>query len=206
VLADLDTLSTLPERELKAGLAEVIKTALIRDAAFFGWIEAHIDALLARDGTALEHAVLRCCEIKAEVVAADETEQDLRAILNFGHTFGHAIEAGLGYGHWLHGEAIGAGMVMAADLSCRLGGLDKRDIERIGKVLERAGLPLAGPNFPPERYIELMSVDKKVKDGALQFVVLEGIGQARVRSDVAETLVRTTLTAHATEPVPTLPG
>jgi len=206
VLADLGTLSTLPERELKAGLAEVIKTALIRDAAFFAWIETNIDALLARDGAALEHAVLRCCEIKAEVVAADETEQDLRAILNFGHTFGHAIEAGLGYGHWLHGEAIGAGMVMAADLSQRLGGLNSGDVARIGTVLERAGLPLAGPDFPPERYIELMSVDKKVKDGTLQFVVLEGIGQARVRPDVPHAAVRSTLTAHATQPAPPLPG
>ncbi|HXC41598.1 MAG TPA: 3-dehydroquinate synthase [Burkholderiales bacterium] len=206
VLADLDTLSTLPERELKAGLAEVIKTALIRDASFFGWIEANIGALLSRDVAALEHAVLRCCEIKAEVVAADETEQDLRAILNFGHTFGHAIEAGLGYGHWLHGEAIGAGMVMAADLSRRLGGLDEGTANRITRLIERTGLPIAGPAFTAERYIELMSVDKKVRDGTLQFVVLEGLGKARVRSDAPPATVKNTLSAWATASVPTLPG
>ncbi len=198
VLADLDTLKTLPARELRAGLAEVIKYGLIRDAAFFDWIEAHIDELLVLEPAALEHAVVRCCEMKAAIVAEDEREQDVRALLNFGHTFGHAIEAGLGYGEWLHGEAIAAGMVMAADLSQRLGTLTGADVQRIVSLLERTGLPVAGPAFASERYIDLMSVDKKVRDGTLQFIVLDRIGDARVRSDIPQALVKETLSTRAT--------
>ena len=197
VIADLDTLGTLPERELKAGLAEVIKHGLIRDAEFFRWLEANIDALLARDPVALEHAVVRCCEIKAEIVALDEREEDLRALLNFGHTFGHAIEAGLGFGTWLHGEAIGAGMVMAADLSHRLGSLGAADVSRIERLLTRAGLPTIGPTFASSKYLELMSVDKKARDGGLRFIVLDRVGAASIRSDIPSTTVTSTLTARS---------
>lgn len=197
VIADLDTLGTLPERELKAGLAEVIKHGLIRDVGFFQWLEANIDALLDRDPVALEHAVVRCCEIKAEIVALDEREEDLRALLNFGHTFGHAIEAGLGFGTWLHGEAIGAGMVMAADLSQRLGNLVAADVTRIECLLTRAGLPTIGPTFASSKYLELMSVDKKTRDGGLRFIVLDRIGAASIRSDIPSTTVTSTLTARS---------
>ena len=189
VLADLDSLKTLPERELKAGLAEVIKHGLIRDARFFDWLEANMDALLARDPVALEHAVLRSCEIKSEIVSLDEQEQDVRALLNFGHTFGHAIEAGLGYGDWLHGEAVGAGMVMAADLSQQLGLLATVDVARIEKLISRAGLPVTGPGFPRERYIEHMALDKKTRDGAIRFVVLDRVGSARIQSGVGAAMV-----------------
>ena len=195
VLADLDSLKTLPERELKAGLAEVIKYGFIRDAAFLAWIEDNVDKLLARDLTALEHAVVRSCEIKAEIVALDEREDDIRAVLNFGHTFGHAIEAGLGYGEWLHGEAIAAGMVMAVDLSVRLGMLAAKESERVKRLMQRAGLPVVGPVLPGSRYVDLMSVDKKVKDGALRFIVLESIGAAKIRSDVPADTVLATLQA-----------
>jgi 3-dehydroquinate synthetase len=193
VIADLDTLASLPDRELKAGLAEVIKHGLIRDAAFFQWLEANIEALLARDKRALEHAVVRCCEIKAEVVAMDEREDDVRAWLNFGHTFGHAIEAGLGFGTWLHGEAIAAGMMIAAELSSGLGNLSAHEVGRIEKLLARAGLPVNGPKFPFSRYLELMSVDKKARDGALRFILLDGIGKAIIGSDVAEKSVSAAL-------------
>ncbi len=189
VLADLDSLKTLPERELKAGIAEVIKHGLIRDAGFFAWLETNMDALLGRDPAALEHAVLRSCEIKSAIVALDEQEHDVRALLNFGHTFGHAIEAGLGYGDWLHGEAIGAGMVMAADLSQQLGLLAAADVSRIERLIERAGLPVAGPSFPRERYLEHMALDKKTRDGASRFVVLERLGSARLQTGVAADMV-----------------
>ena len=148
-----------------------------------------MDALLGRDPAALEHAVLRSCEIKSEIVALDEQEQDVRALLNFGHTFGHAIEAGIGYGDWLHGEAIGAGMVMAADLSQQLGLLAAADVSRIERLIERAGLPVAGPNFPRERYLEHMALDKKTRDGASRFVVLECLGSARLQTGVAVDMV-----------------
>lgn len=189
VCADLDTLKTLPDRELKAGLAEVIKHALISDADFLAWLEINIDALLARDPAALEHAIVRSCQIKSDIVAQDEREQDVRAVLNFGHTFGHAIEAGLGYGNWLHGEAVGAGMVMAADLSQQLGLLSAAEVGRIEKLVDRAGLPLTGPAFQRQRYIDLMSVDKKTRDGALRFVVLERLGCARVQTGVDPALI-----------------
>ena len=189
VLADTETLATLPERELRAGLAEVIKTALIRDAAFFDWLEAHIDALLEGDAAALAYAIERCCRNKAEVVAADEREESReggRALLNLGHTFGHAIETGLGYGAWLHGEAVAAGMVMAAALSYRLGWLDEAGAERVRRLVGRAGLPLGGPRMGAERYLELMRHDKKVAAGRLRLVLLRGIGQAVTAAGVAD--------------------
>lgn len=184
VLADVDTLATLPERELRAGLAEVIKHGLIKDSGFFEWIEANIARLLARDSEALVHAVRRSCEIKAELVAIDERETGARALLNLGHTFGHAIETAKGYGVWLHGEAVAAGMVMAADLSRRLGSLSTEDAERVGALLERAGLPVAVRGITASRFIELMSVDKKAAAGKIRFVLLNGIGSAVLHSDV----------------------
>jgi len=181
VLIDVDTLMTLPERELSAGLAEVIKHGAIADAAYFDAIERDMPALRARDARALIDAVARSCEIKASVVERDEREGGLRAILNFGHTFGHAIEAGLGYGEWLHGEAVGAGMVMAADLSHRLGLIDAGVLQRLQALVVSAGLPMRGPAWPSARYIELMSVDKKAERGTPRFVLLERLGGARVQ-------------------------
>ena len=180
VLCDLDTLATLPARELSAGLAEVIKYGPIHDMAFLDWIEANIDALVGRDPAALAHAVKRSCQIKALVVGQDEREAGLRAILNFGHTFGHAIESGLGYGEWLHGEAVGCGMVMAARLSQRLGGIDEAFVRRLTRLIERAGLPVTAPRLGAERYLELMRVDKKSEAGEIRFVVIDGPGSARV--------------------------
>jgi 3-dehydroquinate synthase len=193
VLADMDTLKTLPDRELRAGLAEVIKHGLIRDAAFFGWLEANIERLLARDPQALEHAVLRSIAIKAEIVNQDEHESGLRQLLNFGHTFGHAIEAGLGYGAWLHGEAVAAGMVMAAELSRELGLTSEADMGRIRALLERAGLPIASRGIDPERLRSLMSVDKKSKEGRIHFVLLERLGAATLRADVPPRALEHTL-------------
>jgi 3-dehydroquinate synthase len=181
VVCDLAALATLPQRELSAGLAEVIKYGPIADVAFLEWIEAHIDDLVRRDPGALAHAVRRSCEIKADVVGQDEREAGLRAILNFGHTFGHAIEAGLGYGQWLHGEAVGCGMVMALQLSRRLGLVDAAFVERVTALIARAGLPTVGPALGADRYIELMRVDKKAESGEIRFVVIERPGQAAVR-------------------------
>ena len=189
VLCDLDTLATLPSRELSAGLAEIIKYGPIYDMAFLGWIEQNIDALIARDLAALTHAVRRSCEIKAEVVGQDERETGLRAILNFGHTFGHAIEAGLGYGEWLHGEAVGCGMVMAAQLSMRLGGVDAAFVQRLTTLIARAGLPVRAPSLGAQRYIELMRVDKKSEGGEIRFVVLDKPGSAVMRG-APDALVR----------------
>ena len=182
VIADLDTLKSLPQREIAAGLAEVIKYGPIADDAFLGWIEAHIDDLVARDPAVLAHAVKRSCEIKAWVVGQDEREAGLRAILNFGHTFGHAIEAGLGYGEWLHGEAVGCGMVMAAELSARLGMIERPHARRIEALVRRAGLPVRGPRLGAARYIELMRLDKKAEAGDIRFVLLDGPGSAVVRA------------------------
>ena len=182
VVADIDTLATLPDRELTAGLAEVIKYGPIADDEFLTWIESNLEALQARDPLALTYAVRRSCEIKAWVVGQDERETGLRAILNFGHTFGHAIEAGLGYGTWLHGEAVGCGMVMAADLSVRLGLLDHEYAARLTRLIGRAGLPVVGPNLGAARYLELMRVDKKVQGGNMRFVLLSGPGRALVRT------------------------
>ena len=185
VVCDLDVLKTLPARELSAGLAEVIKYGPIHDMAFFDWIEAHIDALRALEPAALAHAVQRCCEIKAEVVGQDERESGLRAILNFGHTFGHAIEAGMGYGAWLHGEGVGAGMVMAAELSRELGLVDAAFVERLTRLIGRAGLPVRGPVLDAAdnagRYLALMRVDKKAEAGEIRFVLIDGPGRAVVR-------------------------
>ncbi len=196
VVCDLDTLATLPLRELRAGLAEVIKYGPIHDMAFFDWIEGHMDDLLAREPKALAHAVQRCCEIKAEVVGADERETGLRAILNFGHTFGHAIEAGLGYGEWLHGEAVGCGMVMAATLSERLGLIDAAFVQRLRALIEAAGLPVVGPKLNgagfADRYLELMRLDKKSQAGSIRFVLLDAPGKASLH-EAPDALVREVL-------------
>jgi len=192
VVCDLDTLATLPPRELSAGLAEVIKYGPIADMEFLAWIEANIDALMARDPRALSQAVRRSCEIKAGVVGQDERESGLRAILNFGHTFGHAIEAGLGYGQWLHGEAVGCGMVMALQLSRRLGLLEEAFVQRVTALVARAGLPTVGPALGADRYLELMRVDKKAEAGEIRFVVIERPGQAGVRG-APDALVRQVL-------------
>ncbi|HEU4458943.1 MAG TPA: 3-dehydroquinate synthase [Methylibium sp.] len=181
VIADLDTLRTLPEREYRAGLAEVIKYGPIADAPFLGWIESSIERLLARDVEALRHAVRRSCEIKAAVVGQDEREAGLRAILNFGHTFAHAIEAGLGFGEWLHGEAVACGMAMAADLSAAVGLLPASDADRIVRLIDRAGLPVRGPALGAGRYLQLMRVDKKAEGGAIRFVLIDRLGHAVVR-------------------------
>ena len=197
VIADVASLDTLPERELRAGLAEVIKHGFILDLEFVGWLEANIEKLIARERAALEHAVCRSCELKAQVVAADERESGVRAILNFGHTFGHAIETGAGYGTWLHGEAVAAGMAMAAELSVRAGLLSASDAGRVTALIARAGLPLRGPGLAPERYLELMQVDKKAAAGELRFVLLEGLGRAALHGGLDESLIRETIAAAA---------
>ena len=195
VICDLATLDTLPQRELLAGLAEVIKYGPIADAEFLSWLEAHMDQLLARDRAALKHAIQRSCEIKAWVVGQDEKESGLRAILNYGHTFGHAIEAGLGYGESLHGEAVGAGMVMAADLSARLGLIDEGTSQRIRALIARTGLPVTAPDLGADRYLELMQVDKKAEGGEIRFVVIGPLGQAGMRP-APESVVRDVIAAH----------
>ena len=193
VVCDLDVLKTLPPRELSAGLAEVIKYGPIADMAFLDWIEANIDALRACEPAALAHAVKRSCQIKAEVVGQDEREAGLRAILNFGHTFGHAIEAGMGYGAWLHGEGVGAGMVMAAELSRELGLVDAAFVQRLTRLIQRAGLPTRGAVIDAQdnavRYLQLMRVDKKAEGGEIRFVVIDGPGRAAVRA-APDALVR----------------
>ncbi len=194
VLADTATLSTLPDRELSAGLAEVIKHGAIIDAEFFRWLEQNMGKLMARDDAAIAHAVQRSCEIKADVVRQDEREGGLRAILNFGHTFGHAIEAGLGYGEWLHGEAVGCGMVMAADLSLRMGYLDAADKARIVALVKAAGLPTVAPELGEDRWLELMEVDKKNEEGKIKFILLKPLGQATITGAPADAL-RATLAA-----------
>ena len=195
VLADTDTLNTLPGNELAAGIAEVIKYGLIRDLAFFEWLEQNMDKLLARDTGALQYAIARSCRNKAEVVAADERESGERALLNLGHTFGHAIESGMGYGNWLHGEGVAAGTIMAADLSQRLGWIGAQDAARIRRLFERARLPIVSPDLGVEKYLELMELDKKVEGGKMRFVLLKAIGCAVVTGDVPEGLLRQTLEA-----------
>jgi 3-dehydroquinate synthase len=189
VVCDLDTLKTLPAREISAGLAEVIKYGPIADMAFMQWLEANIQGLRDGDAKLLAYAVRRSCEIKSKVVGVDETEQGMRAILNFGHTFGHAIEAGMGYGAWLHGEAVGCGMVMAARLSQALGLVDTEFVQRLKYLIERAGLPVVAPHLPLEgaanvahRYLELMRVDKKAEAGAIKFVTIDQPGLAGLRA------------------------
>ena len=198
VVCDLDALKTLPPRELSAGLAEVIKYGPIADMEFMDWIETSLDALLAREPAALAHAIRRSCEIKAWVVGQDERETGVRAILNFGHTFGHAIESGLGYGHWLHGEGVGCGMVMAAHLSQRMGLVDSSFVERLRRLVARAGLPTKGPILAAQdnagRYLELMRIDKKSEAGEIRFVLIDGPGQAVVRA-VPDALVREVIDA-----------
>jgi 3-dehydroquinate synthase len=186
VLADTACLATLPPRELAAGLAEVIKYGAIRDGAFFEWLESNVDALQRLDPSALARAVAHSCRIKAGIVAADERESGERALLNFGHTFGHAIETAMGYGEWLHGEAVAAGMVLAARLSERLGFLRAADVGRLRTLVARVGLPVDAPKLGSERYVELMRVDKKVRAGAMRFVLLDAIGSARIVGDVPE--------------------
>ncbi len=196
VVADTDTLSTLPDRELKAGLAEVIKYGLIRDPEFFSWLEEHLDSLLARDNEALAFAIERSCRNKADVVAEDERERGVRALLNLGHTFGHAIEAGCGFGTWLHGEAVAAGTMMAADLSVRLGWLADAERHRAGQIFSRAGLPVHPPkDMSPDAFRRHMSVDKKARDGRLHLVLLRGIGEAVLSGDVPSSHLDATLRA-----------
>jgi 3-dehydroquinate synthase len=198
VLADTDTLNTLPDNELAAGIAEVIKYGLIRDLPFLEWLEQNMDQLLARDMAALQYAIARSCRNKAEVVAADEHESGERALLNLGHTFGHAIESGMGYGNWLHGEGVAAGTIMAADLSQRLGWIGVQDVARIRSLFERAGLPTVAPDLGVEKYLELMGLDKKVEGGKMRFVLLKEIGRAVVYGEVPKELLRQTLeTAQA---------
>ncbi|WP_231970124.1 3-dehydroquinate synthase [Polynucleobacter necessarius] len=194
VIADLNTPKTLPPRELSAGLAEVIKHGAIADSHFLDWIEANSTALLACDTEAMGHAVLRSCEIKSAVVSADEREGGIRATLNFGHTFGHAIEAGMGYGEWLHGEAVGCGMVLGADLSRRLNYISEADAQRLTKIIHSMNLPITPPKFGAKRYMELMQVDKKTEGGQIRYVVLEKIGKAQIKS-VADAQVLETLNA-----------
>ncbi|MDO8651070.1 MAG: bifunctional shikimate kinase/3-dehydroquinate synthase AroKB [Undibacterium sp.] len=191
VIADTSTLNTLPDRELSAGLAEVIKHGAIIDVAFFDWIEANIEKLRAKDPEAIAYAITRSCEIKADVVRQDERESGLRAILNFGHTFGHAIESGLGYGMWLHGEAVGCGMVMAADLSCRMGYIDYVSKVRVQKLVEATGLPTIAPDLGEERWLELMEVDKKNEGGKIKFILLKPLGMPLITTVPKETLLAT---------------
>jgi len=183
VVADAATLGTLPDRELAAGLAEVVKYGLIADAPFFAWLEEHAQALVARDAAALHHVIRRSCEVKADVVAGDEREQGRRALLNLGHTFGHAIENAMGYGEWLHGEAVGAGMAMAARFSQRLGWLAPADVARVEQLLRRMGLPVAAPRLDAEGFLAAMAADKKVLAGQVRLVLLRALGNACVTAD-----------------------
>lgn len=196
VVIDTDTLGSLPDRELRAGVAEVIKYGLIRDAAFFEWLEQNLARVLNREAVALVHAIARSCENKAEVVALDERESGPRALLNLGHTFGHAIETGVGYGKWLHGEAVATGVVIAADLARRMGWIKQSDLDRIKALMRAAGLPI---HLPPEldaaRLQELMAVDKKVQEGELRLVLLQGIGEAVVTSRFPKALLDEALMA-----------
>lgn len=196
VLADTDTLATLPDRELSAGLAEVIKYGLIRDLPFLDWLENNLERLLAREQDALIHAIHRSCTNKAEVVAADERETGERALLNLGHTFGHAIETGLGYGEWLHGEAVAAGTMMAAELSAAMGLIAGADVQRIERLLLRAKLPVAGASMPVDRYLDFMRHDKKVDDGRLRLVLLESVGRAFISDAANDGQIAAAITAR----------
>jgi 3-dehydroquinate synthase len=187
VLADTDTLATLPPRELAAGIAEIVKYGVIRDAAFFEWLEGNVGRMVQRETEALSYAIERSCAIKAEIVGLDEREDGIRALLNYGHTFGHAIETALGFGHWLHGEAVAAGMVLAARLSHRLGLIGAGEVTRIADLLARAGLPVAAPDLGLTRYLELMGHDKKVQAGRIRFVLLKRLGDALISAEVPDT-------------------
>ena len=193
VIADTDTLKTLPDRELSAGIAEIVKYGVIGDAAFFEWLDAHMDRLIARDPATLAYAIEVSCRNKAAIVACDEREEGARALLNFGHTFGHAIESGLGYGVWLHGEAVAAGMVIAARVSQHLGLTDTASVERIVRLLKRARLPVLGPDLGADRYLELMGHDKKVEGGKIRFILLRGIGKTFVSDDVSREMLTAVL-------------
>lgn len=194
VIADTDTLNTLDDRQLASGLAEVIKYGLISDAAFFDWLEANMVALKARQPEALAYAIERSCNDKADIVSRDETEQGVRALLNLGHTFGHAIETGTGYGNWLHGEAIAVGMLMAADLSMRLGWISTEEQARIGAIFRAAGLPdQCPPGMTSDQFMALMAVDKKVQDGVIRLILLKGIGQAVISDDYEAAALQQTL-------------
>lgn len=195
VFIDTDTIETLPPREVSAGLAEIIKHGALADSDYLDEVDRLMDSLLARDAESLASVIRRSCEIKASVVSADEREAGARALLNFGHTFGHAIEAGLGYGEWLHGEAVGAGMVMAADLSWRLGLISKAEGQRLADIIERAGLPVAPPGKLRGRMLELMQRDKKATDKGLTFIVLDELGRARVDDAVDPRALEATLSA-----------
>ena len=194
VLADTDTLKTLPPRELSAGLAEVIKYGLIRDADFLAWLEANMDKLRALDPAAITHAIFRSCEIKAQVVGQDEREGGIRAILNLGHTFGHAIETGMGYGNWLHGEAVAAGMVLAAQTSQRMGWLTEADVGRTRALIRAAGLPDVAPDLGVATWLDYMGHDKKVEGGKMRFVLLTKLGEAVITADVPADVLTGVLT------------
>lgn len=197
VIADTDTLNTLDDRQISAGIAEIIKYGLIRDLEFLQWLEANMDKLLGRDPAALAFAIERSCTNKAEVVAADEREGGVRATLNFGHTFGHAIETATGYGKWLHGEAVGTGMLMAADLSERMGMLSKDDVQRVDNLIDHAQLPTRAPvNMDYKTFIKYMSVDKKVEAGAIRLVLLKALGEAIITADYDEKRLEATIEAH----------
>jgi 3-dehydroquinate synthase len=197
VIADTDTLATLADRELRAGLAEVVKYGFIRDSAFLDWIEANAHSLLNRDAHALAYAIRRSCEIKAEIVGIDEREQGLRAILNFGHTFGHAIETATGYGEWLHGEAVAVGMVLASDMSRRIGAISAADFERVTRIIAKLDLPIAAPRIGAQRALEYMGIDKKVLGGKIRLVLLKALGEAQLTGDYAPDMLQATLD-HAT--------
>lgn len=199
VLADTNCLNTLPDRELVAGLAEVIKYGLIRDLPFLLWLENNLEHLLIRKPEALEYAICRSCENKAQVVVADEHEQGERALLNLGHTFGHAIETGMGYGKWLHGEAVAAGTMMAAELSRQLGWISLGDLKRIEGLFKRAGLPVFGPAMGADCYLELMRHDKKVQDGKLRLVLLKQIGQSVVSDMASPAEISNAIAARSTD-------
>jgi len=196
VLIDIDTLNSLPDRELSAGLAEVIKYGLINDPAFVDWLEQNMEALLARDPEALIYAIEHSCADKAVIVAADEMEAGQRALLNLGHTFGHAIETGMGYGVWLHGEGVAAGMCMAANLSHRLGWMQRQDVDRIETLVASAGLPVYPPDIPVEEFLQLMAVDKKVLAGQLRLILLKGVGKAVLTQDFTPEILEDTLRAY----------
>ena len=193
VLADIDTLQTLPKREVSAGVAEIIKYGLIRDADFFDWLETNIHALIGLDETIVSYAIYRSCQNKAEVVAADEHETGERALLNLGHTFGHAIENAMGYGVWLHGEAVAAGTMLAADLSQRMGWLSAKEVKRMHALLSASGLPLRAPNLGVDKYLDLMANDKKVENGKIRLVLQQGIGKAIITSDYDAEKLKATL-------------
>jgi 3-dehydroquinate synthase len=197
VIADTDTLNTLDDRQLSAGIAEIIKYGLIRDLPFLEWLEQNMDSILHREPEALAYAIRRSCENKADVVAADEKEAGMRATLNLGHTFGHAIEAATGYGKWLHGEAVGTGMLMAADLSHRMGMLSSDDVQRVDNLIDHARLPTRAPaNMDYQTFMKYMSVDKKVEAGAIRFVLLKSIGEAIITSEYDSKLLEATVEAH----------